>query len=176
MAAYPPGPDSTVRAIPAKPDNGYRSPVLLQITAAPDADLIAAATRHRLRRPVLLARSAGWLLLALALVEPSLLVGGVVLAVAFPVLLLNGAARRAARTDRLTTYQISAGGVASSSSEDRHAYAWRAFRSVEALSGQLLLGLRNGRYVRIPTGGLTTWQVEQVLGTAAAQGLPVRRA
>ncbi|GAA4595372.1 hypothetical protein BJY16_001652 [Actinoplanes octamycinicus] len=155
----------------------------IQIIAAPDPGLVAAATRRRLRTPVLVARCAGWALLAVTvlvqvatgLLQPGLLAGGVVLAVLVPVVLLNRTARRSLRHGRLTTYEISDGGVARSSEAGRHAYAWRAFRSVEALSGQLMFGLRGGRWVRVPTTGLSPAQVEQVLGTAFAQGLRVHR-
>lgn len=155
----------------------------IQITATPDPALIAAATRRRLRTPVLVARSAGWaLLLVTALIQfatgesqPGLLAGGVLLAVVVPLVLLNRTARRSLRGGRVTTYEISDGGVARSDEVGRHAYAWRAFRSVEALSGQLMFGLRGGRWVRVPTAGLSGDQVEQVLGAAHAQGLRVQR-
>lgn len=154
----------------------------IQITAVPDAALTAAATRHSLRRPVLIARLGGWtLLLAAALslavtgdLDPVLLTGGAVLAVVVPVLLLNHTAR-GLRIGRLTTYEISTGGIASADTESRHAYAWRAVRSVEELSGQLLFRLRGARLLPVPTTGLSPDQIEQVLGTASAQGLPIRR-
>ncbi|AEV81077.1 hypothetical protein ACWT_0063 [Actinoplanes sp. SE50] len=73
------------------------------------------------------------------------------------------------------TPQAGDGGVARSDEIGRHAYAWRAFRSVEALSGQLMFGTRGGRWVRVPTSGLSPAQVEQVLGAAFAQGLRVHR-
>ncbi|WIM96621.1 YcxB family protein [Actinoplanes oblitus] len=155
----------------------------IQIIAAPDPGLVAAATRRRLRTPVLVARCAGWALLAATVLgqlatgvlQPGLLAGGVVLAVLVPVVLLNGTARRSLRESRVTTYEISDGGIARSSEVGRHAYAWRAFRSVEALSGQLMFGLRGGRWVRVPTTGLSAAEVEQVLGAASAQGLRVLR-
>ncbi|BCJ43694.1 hypothetical protein GCM10010168_39970 [Actinoplanes ianthinogenes] len=155
----------------------------IQIIAAPDAGLVAAATRRRLRTPVLVARCAGWALLAVTVLvqlatgvlEPGLLAGGVALAVLVPMTLLNGTARRSLRRGRLTTYEISDGGVARSDEVGRHAYAWRAFRSVETLSGQLMFGLRGGRWMRVPTTGLSPAQVEEVLGAAAAQGLRVDR-
>ncbi len=155
----------------------------IQITATPDPALIAAATRRRLRTPVLVARSAGWaLLLVTALIQfatgtlqPGLLASGALLAVVVPLVLLNRTARRSMRDGRVTTYEISDGGVARSDEVGRHAYAWRAFRSVEALSGQLMFGLRGGRWVRVPTTGLSAAQVEQVLGAAFTQGLRVRR-
>ncbi|WP_122981830.1 YcxB family protein [Actinoplanes teichomyceticus] len=155
----------------------------IQITSAPDPALIAAATRRRLRAPVLAARCAGWMLLAAAVLaqfatgvmRPELLASGAVLAVVAPIALVNHAARRSLRNGRPTTYEISDGGVARSDEERRHAYAWRAFRSVEALSGQLMFGLRGGRWVRVPTTGLTPSQVEQVLEAAVARGLRVYR-
>ncbi|MFI1992525.1 YcxB family protein [Actinoplanes sp. NPDC020271] len=155
----------------------------IQITAAPDPALIAAATRRRLRTPVLAARCAGWaLLLVTALIQfatgelqPGPLAVGALLALALPMILLNRTARRSMRGGRVTTYEISDGGVARSDDVGRHAWAWRAFRSVEALSGQLLFGLRGGRWVRVPTTGLSAAEVEQVLGAAITQGLRVRR-
>ncbi|BCY04972.1 YcxB family protein [Actinoplanes sp. L3-i22] len=157
--------------------------VQIQIIATPDPALIAAATRRRLRTPVLVARSAGWvLLLVTALIQfvtgdlqPGLLIAGAALALAVPLVLLNRTARRSMRGGRPATYEISDGGVARSDEVGRHAYAWRAFRSVEALSGQLMFSLRGGRWVRVPTTGLSTAQVDQVLGAASAQGLRVHR-
>ncbi|BEL10560.1 hypothetical protein Q0Z83_087510 [Actinoplanes sichuanensis] len=154
----------------------------IQITAVADPALIAAATRHGLRRPVLAARLAGWAFLLVAVLllgvtgdlSPGLLTGGAALAVIVPVVLLNHTAR-GLRAGRLTTYEISEGGVASSDSEVRHAYAWRAVRSVEQLSGQLLFRLRGTRFLPVPTAGLSPAQIEQVLGAASANGLPVRR-
>ncbi|WP_328464117.1 YcxB family protein [Actinoplanes sp. NBC_00393] len=151
----------------------------IQITAAPDPALIAAATRHSLRRPVLIARVAGWAFLLAALVDginPFLLVGGVALAVLTPMALLNHTARRAMRTGQVTTFEISEGGVASADAESRHSYAWRAFRSVEQLRGQLLFGLGGTRFLPIPTNGLSPAQINQVLGAASANGLRVQRA
>ncbi|GAA2844171.1 hypothetical protein Acy02nite_69010 [Actinoplanes cyaneus] len=155
----------------------------IQITAAPDPALIAVATRRRLRTPVLVARCAGWaLLLVTALIQlatgegrPGLLISGALLALVVPLVLLNRTARRSMRGGRVTTYEISDGGVARSDDVGRHAYAWRAFRSVEALSGQLMFGMRSGRWMRVPTTGLTAAEVEQVLGAAFTQGLRVRR-
>lgn len=155
----------------------------IQITATPDPALIAAATRRRLRTPVLVARCAGWaLLLVTALIQfatgelqPGLLIGGAGLALVLPMVLLNRSARRSMRGGRLTTYEISDGGVARSDAVGRHAYAWRAFRSVEALSGQLMFGMSGGRWVRVPTTGLSPAEVEQVLGAAFTQGLRVHR-
>ncbi|GIE80985.1 hypothetical protein Aph02nite_69350 [Actinoplanes philippinensis] len=154
----------------------------IQITAVADPALIAAATRHGLRRPVLAARFTGWAFLLVAALllgvtgdlSAGLLAGGAALAVLVPVILLNHTAR-GLRAGRLTTYEISEGGVASSDAEARHAYAWRAVRSVEHLSGQLLFRLRGARFLPVPTAGLSPAQIEQVLGTASARGLPVRR-
>lgn len=160
----------------------YFSGVQIQITAVADPALMAAATRHGLRRPVLAARLLGWALLltsTLLLVRtgelsPGLLAGGAALAVIVPMILLNHTAR-GLRTGRLTTYEISDGGVASSDTETRHAYAWRAVHSVEQLSGQLLFRLRGTRLLPVPTAGLSPAQIEQVLGAASANGLQVRR-
>jgi hypothetical protein len=157
--------------------------VQIQITAAPDPALIAAATRRGLRQPVLIARAAGWAILFAAVVvqlgtghpSPLLLTGGAALAVLVPMVLLNLTARRAMRAGRITTYEISEGGVASSDTESRHAYAWRAFRSVEELSGQLLFRLSGARFVPVPTVGLSPAQVDEVLRAASTSGLPVRR-
>ncbi|SDT73408.1 YcxB family protein [Actinoplanes derwentensis] len=154
----------------------------IQITAVPDAALNAAATRHGLRRPVLVARLGGWGLLLFAVLslavtgtlDAVLLAGGAVLAVAVPVLLINHTAR-GLRAGRPTTYEFSEGGIASADTESRHAYTWRAVRSVEELSGQLLFRLGGARLLPVPTAGLSPAQIEQVLGTASAQGLPVRR-
>ncbi|WP_433792874.1 YcxB family protein [Actinoplanes sp. CA-252034] len=154
----------------------------IQITAVADPALIAAATRHGLRRPVLVARVTGWAFLLVAVLllgvtgdlSAGLLAGGAALAVIVPVALLNHTAR-GLRAGGLTTYEISEGGVASSDAEARHAYAWRAVRSVEHLSGQLVFRLRGARFLPVPTAGLSPAQIEQVLGTASARGLQVRR-
>jgi YcxB-like protein len=156
--------------------------VQIQITAVSDPALIAAATRHGLRRPVLAARLTGWAFLLVAAfllgvtgdLSPGLVAGGAALAVIVPVILLNHTAR-GLQAGRLTTYEISEGGVASSDEEARHAYAWRAVRSVEQLSGQLLFQLRGTRFLPVPTAGLSPAQIEQVLGAATARGLQVRR-
>jgi hypothetical protein len=156
--------------------------VQIQFTAVSDPALIAAATRHGLRRPVLAARLAGWALLLLAVLSlavtgdlsPALLAGGAALAVVVPVALLNHTAR-GLRSEQVTTYEISEGGIASSDAESRHSYAWRAVRSVEHLSGQLLFRMRGARLLPVPTAGLSPAEIEQVLGTASANGLPVRR-
>lgn len=154
----------------------------IQITAVSDPALAAAAARHGLRRPVLTARLAGWAFLLFAVLllavtgdlDPALLAAGAALAVVIPVTLLNRTAR-SLRSGRPTTYEISEGGVASSDAESRHAYAWRAFRSVEQLSGQLLFGMRGARFLPVPTAGLSAAEIEQVLGAASARGLRVRR-
>ena len=155
----------------------------IQITAGPDPVLIAAAVRRGLRRPVLLARCAGWAaLLAAAFLlvttddlHPALLAGGVALAAGVPLLLLNHAARRAIRSGRMTTYEISDGGVASANPRSCHSYAWAALKSVEELPGQLLFTLGDLRFLPVPTAGLTTAQIDQILDVAAARGLVVRR-
>jgi hypothetical protein len=58
----------------------------LQITARPDATLIATSVRRRLRTTLWSARSAGWLAIALSALlggfHPLLLAGGLLLAVA----------------------------------------------------------------------------------------------
>ncbi|GAA1584961.1 YcxB family protein [Actinoplanes couchii] len=154
----------------------------IQITAVPDAALNAAATRHGLRRPVLAARLGGWALLLYALLaqavtgelDPVLLAGGALLAVAVPVILLNHTAR-GLRSGRVTSYEISEGGIASADPESRHAYAWQAVRSVDELSGQLLFRLRGARLLPVPTGGLSAAEIEQILDVAATRGRPVRR-
>ncbi|GAA4939794.1 YcxB family protein [Actinoplanes utahensis] len=154
----------------------------IQITAVSDTSLTEAAARHGLRRPVLLARLLGWAILLFTVLllavtgdlDPVLLTGGAALAVAVPLALLNLTARNL-RSGPLTTYEISDGGIASSDTESRHAYAWRAFRSVEELSGQLLFRLRGARLLPVPTAGLSPAQIEQVLGTASARGLRVHR-
>lgn len=157
----------------------------MQITATPNARLMAAAIRRTLRRHLLLARVAGWTAIGLALLidvfttaglSPSLLVVGVVLAVGIPMLLVNNGTRRALRDARLTTYEITDGGVASSNLDTRQAYAWSAFTYVEEMSGQLIFGRSEAWFVPVPTAGLTPAQVDQVLGTAAGHGLHIRRA
>lgn len=154
----------------------------IQITAISDPALVAAAARHGLRRPVLAARLAGWAFLLLAAfvlavtgeLSPALLATGAALAVVVPLALLHHTAR-ALLTEQVTTYEISAGGIASSSAESRHSYAWRAVRSVEHLSGQLLFRLRGAHLLPVPTSGLSPEEVEQILGAASANGLRVRR-
>ncbi|MEU8239216.1 YcxB family protein [Actinoplanes missouriensis] len=155
----------------------------IQLTAAPDPALIAAAVRRGLRRPVLLARCAGWagllsaafLLLTTGDLNPVLLAAGALLAVGVPLILLNSNARRQMRTGHVTTYEISDGGVASADEECRHSYAWPAIRSVDELPGQLLFGLVDARFLPVPTAGLTTAQVDQILSLASDRGLHVHR-
>ncbi|MBM2616805.1 YcxB family protein [Actinoplanes sp. LDG1-06] len=156
--------------------------MFLQITAQRDPHLIAAAARHGLRRPVLLARLGGWALLGLAVLlqmrgdglNVALLLAGVVLAVVVPMFLINHGVRRAAG-DGPMNLEVSDDGVACSTLESRHAYAWNAFTHVDHLAGQLVLGLGGGRFVQIPTRGLSPQQIHQVLTTAAARGVAVRR-
>ncbi|WP_433827901.1 YcxB family protein [Actinoplanes sp. CA-015351] len=153
----------------------------IQITAAPDPVLIAAAVRRGLRRSVLLARSAGWAgLLAAAFVlvttgslSPALLAIGAVLAVGVPLIMLNRTARRTMRGGRPTTYEISEGGIACADEQSRHSYAWPAIRSVDELPGQPVFGLVDGRFLPVPTMSVTTAQVDQILAVAATHGLAV---
>ena len=183
ITAAVPGPrrPAEVTAVPDPAVPGPHGPV--QITAVPDPALIAAAARHALRRPVLIARVAGWTMLLAALavqagtghLGPLLLAGGAAIAVLVPMLLLNHTARRAMRTGRITTFEISEGGVASSTAVSRHAYAWRAFRSVEELSGQLLFRRSGAGFLSVPTRGLSPAEIGQVLAAASAGGLHVRR-
>jgi hypothetical protein len=152
--------------------------VFLQITAQRDPHLTAAATRHELRRPVLLARMGGWALIVLAVLLDGLnytmLVAGVALAVVVPMFLINDNARRALRAGGPTTVEVSEEGVACSTLSSRHAYAWNAFTHIRHLAGQVVLGLGGGRYVQIPTRGLSPQQIHQLLTTAAAHGVPTR--
>jgi hypothetical protein len=155
--------------------------VLLQITAQPDDRLTATAIRHLLRRPMLLARLAGWLIIGMALLfgDPlnlPLLVTGTVVAVLLPAILLSGGTRRAVRESQPTIYQISEGGVASSQVDGQQAYAWNAFTQVLKLPGQLVFASGRTSFLPVPTTSLTQWQIEQVLGLAAGQGVQIRRA
>jgi hypothetical protein len=155
--------------------------VLLQITVRPDDRLTTAAIRHVLRRPMLLARAAGWVVIALALVfghplNLPLLVTGTVVAVLVPAIMLNNGTRRAVQESHLTTYEISEDGVASSALDSRHAYAWNAFTQVLKLPGQLVFTGGPNKFLPVPTEGLSPLQVEQVLGIAAGHGVQVRRA
>ncbi|GAA2652050.1 YcxB family protein [Paractinoplanes durhamensis] len=158
--------------------------MLLQITARPDARLIASAVRRGLRPFVLTARGLGWAAIALALLLQivvggsylTLVLVGALIAVGIPMLLINAGTRDALSDGDLTTYEITDGGVASSSLASRHAYAWNAFRFVEEAPGQLIFGRSRTRLLPIPTGTLTRAQIEQILGTAAGNGLRVRRA
>jgi hypothetical protein len=90
--------------------------------------------------------------------------------------LTNAGMRQAMRDGELTTWEISDGGVASSSMASRHSYAWHAFSSVEEMSGQLVFGRGRARFMPVPTASLSAEQIEQVLGTAAGHGLRIRRA
>ncbi|XVU25551.1 YcxB family protein [Actinoplanes sp. CA-054009] len=156
--------------------------MFLQITARPDPHLVVTALRHGLRRPVLLARLTGWAAIALAVLPEltgnglniPLPVLGVLLAVGLPLLLINTGARRALDAGRLTTYEISDGGLALSTLESRHAYAWTAFTTVDKLAGQLVFGRTRARFLPVPTAGLTPAQIEEVLGAAAGHGLQIR--
>ncbi len=131
---------------------------------------------------MLLSRLAGWALLGLAVLlqmtgeglNVSLLVAGVALAVIVPMVLLNGGVRRALSDGEPATIEISEGGVARSTGQSRHAYAWNAFSHIEHLAGQIVLGLGHGRFVQVPTRGLSAQQIHDVLTTAAAHGVPVR--
>ncbi len=167
--------------MPGGESESYILGVFLQITGRPDPQLTAAATRHGLRRPVLLARVAGWALLGLAVLlqmhgdglDVTLLVAGVALAVVVPMFLINSGARRVLRAGGPTTFEISDSGVACSNLESRHAYAWNAFTHVDHLTGQFVFGLGHGRFVQVPTKGLTPFEINDVLTTAAAHGIAV---
>jgi hypothetical protein len=159
--------------------------VLVQITARPDARLVASAVRRGLRPLLLTARGIGWAAIGLALLldviatggpNLTLLLAGALIAVGIPMFLVNAGTREALRDSELTTYEISDGGVASSSLAARHAYAWNAFRSVEEAPGQLIFGRSRTRFLPVPTAGLSRSQIEQVLGAAAGHGLRVHRA
>ena len=159
--------------------------MLFQITARPDARLVASAVRRGLRPLLLTARGIGWAAIALALLldviatggpHLTLLLAGALIAVGIPMFLVNTGTREALRDSELTTYEISDGGVASSSLAARHAYAWNAFRSVEEAPGQLIFGRGRTRFLPVPTAGLSRTQIEQVLGAATSHGLRVRRA
>ena len=149
--------------------------MFLQITARPDAYLIAAAVRHSLRRPVLIARLAGWTAIGLSLVGDglnyTLLFLGVVLAVGVPLLLVNNGARRAPRD--LTTYEFTDGGIAFSDRESRHAYAWEALTAVDRLPGQLVFRRGGAPVLQVPTGGVAPGHVDEVLRVALTHGLRV---
>lgn len=155
----------------------------MQITVRPDARLIASAVRRGLRPIVMMARGLGWAAIALALLLEivvggsylTLVLVGALIAVGIPMLLINAGTREALRDGDLTTYEITDGGVASSSPASRHAYAWNAFQYVEEAPGQLIFGRSRSRFLPVPTGTLTPAQIDQVLGTAAGHGLRVRR-
>ncbi|MBL7260756.1 YcxB family protein [Paractinoplanes lichenicola] len=156
--------------------------MFLQITAHRDPHLAAAAARHETRRPVMLARIGGWALLGLAVLlqwngnglNYTLLLAGVALAVVVPMFLINQGARRAIRDGASATFEISDGGLTSSTPESRHAYAWNAFRHVDFLAGQLVFSLGGSRSIQVPTRGLSPQQINEVLNTAVAHGVPVR--
>ncbi|MEU8816460.1 YcxB family protein [Actinoplanes sp. NPDC048796] len=155
--------------------------MFLQITARPDPRLVATALRHGLRRPVLIARVAGWAAIALAALhvltgsglDIPLLAVGALLAVGVPLLLITTGTRRSVDAGHLTTYEISDSGVALSTLESRHAYAWTAFTTVAHLPHQLVFARSRARFLPIPTTGLTPAQIDQVLGTAARHGLQI---
>jgi hypothetical protein len=158
--------------------------VLLQITARPDPRLLTAAIRRGLRQPFLLVRTAGWAAMTVATamavfgdgLNVTMLLSGALLAAGVPMFLTNAGLREAMRDAELTTYEISEGGVASSTRASRHAYAWNTFTYVEAAPGQLLFGRGRIRVLPVPTAGLSPTEIEQVLGTAAGHGVRVRRA
>ncbi|MEU4243873.1 YcxB family protein [Actinoplanes sp. NPDC026619] len=133
---------------------------------------------------MLTARGLGWAAIALALMLEvvrggsylTLVLVGALIAVGVPMLLINAGTRSALEDSDLTTYEITDGGVASSSLASRHAYAWNAFRDVEEAPGQLIFRHSRTRFLPVPTGTLSRPQIEQILGTAAGHGLRVRRA
>ncbi|GAA0564229.1 hypothetical protein GCM10010172_54590 [Paractinoplanes ferrugineus] len=154
------------------------------ISAQPDARLIASAVRRGLRPVVLTARLLGWAFIALALTLEivhgggylTLVLTGALLAVGVPMLLINAGTREALSDSALTTYEITDGGVASSSLESRHAYSWTAFSGVEDAPGQLIFRRGPMRVLPVPTGSLTRPQIDQILSTAAGHGVRVRGA
>jgi hypothetical protein len=159
--------------------------VLLQITAPTDARLVASAVRRGLRPLLMTARGLGWAAIALALLLEvvttggpylTLLLTGALIAVGIPMFLVNTGTREALGDGELMTYEISDGGVASSSPATRHAYAWNAFRSVEEAPGQLIFSRSRTRFLPVPTTSLSRTQIEEILGAAAGNGLRVRRA
>ena len=155
--------------------------MFLQISARPDARLIAAALRHNLRRPMLLARLAGWVVITVALFVDTplklvLAAVGAALAIGIPFALLNSGTRRALSTVGPTTYEITDDGIANSDQHSRHAYAWTSFVRVSKLPGQLVFALDSARFLPVPTASLTQWQIEEVLGAASGHGVQVTRA
>lgn len=130
----------------------------------------------------MLARAGGWALLGLTLLlqmsgqglNVTLLLAGVALAVAVPMLLINQTARRAFRDGGPTTIEITDGGLAWSTADSRHAYGWNAFDHVDHLAGRLVFSLRGSRSVHVPTRGLSPQQIHEVLTTAVANGVPAR--
>jgi hypothetical protein len=154
--------------------------VTLTITARPDAKLISAALRHGLRRTLLTARLAGWAAIGLSLllgnpVNVPFLIVGVTLSLGIPLLLINNGVRQALRDAHLTTYEISEEGVASSSLESRHAYAWTSFTRVAKLPGQLVF-TRGREFLPVPTAGVSQLDIELILRSAAGAGLEIQRA
>jgi hypothetical protein len=154
--------------------------VLLQINARPDAPLIAAALRHTMRRPVLAARLGGWAMITVALFVDSplkliLAVLGAIVAIGVPRFRIDTGARRAAATAGPTMYEITADGVANTDLTSRHAYAWTSFTGVTKLPGQLVFTLDRAHFLPVPTGSLSQWEIEEVLGAAANNGLQVSR-
>ena len=104
-----------------------------------------------------------------------LLVAGVAVALILPMLWL-GRAVRTSSSEPETTYEITDAGVSHSNVHSRHAYAWDTLNQVTKLPGQLVFGVGRGRFLPVPTAGLSAWQVEEVLSAAVTAGLPVRRA
>jgi hypothetical protein len=154
--------------------------MLLQVIARPDAQLIAAAARHSRRAELMAARIAGWALIGAAVVlgDPlnyPLLAAGIAVALVLPVLWV-GRAVRSSSSEPETTYEITDAGVAHSNVHSRHAYAWENLSRITKLPGQLVFGVAGGRFLPMPTAGLTAWQVEEVLSAATTAGLSVRRA
>jgi hypothetical protein len=167
------------------PGSRYLGMMLIQVTAVPDAKLLAGAVRRCLRGPLVATRFAGVLAVLAGVFlsggpDPVLLMAGAVVAVGLPIVVVARATRRMLRAERATTWEISDGGVASASEESRHSYAWKAFSYVDQLPGQLVFGRLFGRqlvrFLPVPTGGLSPAQIDEVLGAAAFHGLRVRRA
>jgi hypothetical protein len=156
--------------------------VFLRISEQPDARLIASAVRRGLRPVVMTARLLGWALIALALVLEivrdgsylTLVLAGALIAVGVPMMLINAGTREAFSDNELTIFEITDGGIASSNLTSRHAYAWSAFRGVEEAPGQLIFRRGPMRVLPVPTGTLSRAQIDEILATAAAQGLRVR--
>lgn len=154
--------------------------MLLQVIARPDAQLIAAAARDSRRAELMAARIAGWALIGASVLlgDPlnyPLLVAGIAVALMLPMLWV-GRTVRSSSAEPETTYEITDAGVAHSNVHSRHAYTWETLSQVTKLPGQLVFGVGSGRFLPMPTAGLTAWQVEEVLSAASTAGLPVRRA